>query len=327
MPASNQEDAAVSLGRHLAIVCSPVLAALAALGEYRLLGDAVPVSQDAVYPAALGIVLTLAVFLAITSTLWRNFGNAWRYYAPLLAGALGVLVLWDLLTQKLAWLPPFYFPGPPRVLAAIVNDRAILFESTAHSLVLLLTGYGVGVVAGISSGVVIGWFPAVRYWSMPALKLIGPLPATALIPLVMMMSADSFIPAMVLIGFAVWFPVTMLTSAGIASVRLSHLDVARTLGAGRWYLIFHVALPSALPHIFLGLFMGLLASFLTLIVAEGVGVTAGLGHYLRTQKEAMAYANFYGALLIIAIFCSTLLTILLRVRDRMLRWQIGVLKW
>jgi NitT/TauT family transport system permease protein len=142
-----------------------------------------------------------------------------------------------------------------------------------------------------------------------------------------MISSDSFLPAAALIAFSVWFPVTMLTSAGIASVRLSHLDVARTLGAGRWYLIFHVALPSALPHIFIGLFMGLLASFLTLIVAEGVGVTAGLGHYLRTQKESMSYANFYGALLIIAIFCSTLLTVLLRVRDWMLRWQIGVLKW
>ena len=48
----------------------------------------------------------------------------------------------------------------------------------------------------------------------------------------------------------------MLTSSGIANVRLSYLDVARTLGAGRWYLIFRVAIPSALPNIFIGLFMG-----------------------------------------------------------------------
>ena len=56
---------------------------------------------------------------------------------------------------------------------------------------------------------------------------------------------------------AVWFPVTMLTSSGIANVPVSYLDVARTLGAGRRYLIFRVAIPAAMPSIFLGLFMGL----------------------------------------------------------------------
>src|SRR5205814_1408405 len=126
--------------------------------------------------------------------------------------------------------------------------------------------------------------PARALLGMPVLKVVGPLPATALIPLAMMLSRESFLPATALIGFAVWFPVTMLTSSGIASVRLSYLDVARTLGAGPWYLIFHVAIPAALPHIFIGLFMGLLTSFLTLIVAEAVGVPAGLGVYLKLQQ-------------------------------------------
>ena len=177
-----------------------------------------------------------------------------------------------------------YFPGPDAVLSAMVEDRGLLLESTCYSLVLLLTGYAAGAALGLVSGVLIGWSPRVRYWGMPILKVVGPLPATALVPLVMTLSPDSFVSAAALIAFAVWFPTTMLTASGISNVRISYLDVARTLGAGRRYLIFRVAVPAALPNVFIGLFMGLSASFLTLIVAETVGVKAGLGYYLSWQK-------------------------------------------
>ena len=73
----------------------------------------------------------------------------------------------------------------------------------------------------------------------------------------------------------------MLTASGISNTRASYLDVARTLGAGRAYLIFRVAIPAAMPNIFIGLFMGLGASFLTLVVAETVGVKSGLGWYVQ----------------------------------------------
>ena len=92
--------------------------------------------------------------------------------------------------------------------------------------------------------------------------------------------------------------------------------MARTLGAGRLYLIFRVALPSALPNIFLGLFMGLGASFLTLIVAETVGVQSGLGWYLTWQQGYVEFDKVYAALLIMVVFFSTLMTLLFAVRDR-----------
>lgn len=58
-------------------------------------------------------------------------------------------------------------------------------------------------------------------------------------------------------------------------------DVARTLGASQRFLILRVAIPAALPNVFVGLFMGLGASFSVLIVAEMVGVKSGIGFYLQ----------------------------------------------
>jgi NitT/TauT family transport system permease protein len=279
------------------------------------------------YPAVLEGLLLSALLLAGFQRNART--RAWTIHAaPLLTGAVAALALWDAVTQKFNWMQLPYFPGPDLVLGAIIEDRGILLDSAAHSLALLFCGYFVGVLTGIGAGILIGWFPRVRYWGMPALKIIGPLPATALIPLVMSFSKNSFLPAVSLIAYAVWFPVTMLTSSGIASVRTSYLDVARTLGAERRFLIWHVALPSAMPHIFIGLFMGLASSFLTLIVAETVGVQAGLGWYINWRRGAgMEYANVYGALLLMSLFFSALMTLLFAARDRLLKWQKGTIRW
>ena len=97
----------------------------------------------------------------------------------------------------------------------------------------------------------------------------------------------------------------MLTASGISNTRASYLDVARTLGAGRLYLIFRVAIPAAVPNIFIGLFMGLGASFLTLVVAESVGVKSGLGWYLSWAQGWAEYGKVFAALIIMAAFFST----------------------
>jgi len=234
---------------------------------------------------------------------------------------------WQLITLKFALLPLPYFPSPELVLQALKTDHALLFESTWRSLILLLGGYACGVLAGVISGICIGWSLRVRYWGMPILKIIGPIPATAWIPLAMVLFPSALMSAISLIALAVWFPVTMLTASGISNVRVAYLDVARTLGARRNYLIFRVAIPAALPSIFIGLFMGLGTSFLTLIVAEMMGVKSGLGWYITWARDWAEYAKVYAALIIMAAFFSTIMTLLFFVRDRMLVWQKGVIKW
>ncbi|MFO0796719.1 MAG: ABC transporter permease subunit [Gemmataceae bacterium] len=322
--------------RRMASALAPTAAALAALAVHLALADAQPppltwlASAPAwrhPYPVVVAAVGALGLLAAAIQLLVPAVRPPVRHFAPLAAAAVALLALWEFVTVKMNWLKQPFFPGPDEVFAAVLDDRAVLIDSAWHSLQLLLAGYAAGVFAGLVTGVLVGWFPAVRYWAMPALKLVGPVPATALIPLVMTLWKDSFPCAVALIAFAVWFPMTILTSSGIANVRLSYLDVARTLGAGRLYLIFRVALPAALPNIFVGLFMGLGASFLTLIVAETVGVQAGLGWYLRWQQGYMEYAKVYGTLLISAAFFSTLMTLLFKARDRVLRWQQGVIKW
>jgi NitT/TauT family transport system permease protein len=313
--------------RAAAAALLPPAAALAALLVHRLVPSEQTPLPTRVYPLLLQGTLAAALLLAVAQWLCRPLRPWARQNSLLLAGVILLVCLWDLITLKLDWLPLPYFPGPDMVFQGIVDDYRILLASTYHSLQLLLAGYLTGVAAGVLTGVLIGWFAALRYWGMPMLKVVGPIPATAFIPLAMVLFTNSFACGAALIALAVWFPVTMLTVSGVANVPLSYLDVARTLGAGRAYLIFRVAIPSALPSIFVGLFMGLGASFLTLIVAETVGVKDGIGWYLKWQQGYAEYAKVYGALVIMAAFFSGLMTLLFKARDRVLSWQKGMIRW
>jgi NitT/TauT family transport system permease protein len=288
--------------------------------------DAVPAWRHP-YPLVLMGILAISLALAAIQWAWRPM-RAWvQRYAPLWTGAIAAACVWELITLKLAWLPQPYFPGPNEILGGLIESWRTLRDAAWNSLLLLGCGYLTGVCAGVFTGVLIGWFPRGRYWIMPAMKVLGPIPATAMVPLVMTIFPGSFLSGAALIAWAVWFPVTMLTSSGIANVRLSYLDVARTLGAGRLFLIFRVAIPSALPNIFVGLFVGLLTSFLTLIVAETVGVKSGLGNFLLWQQGFADYGKVFAGLLIMAGFCSAILTLLFKLRDWVLTWQKGVIKW
>lgn len=279
------------------------------------------------YPLILFVILGLGVLGAAVYPFSARLRNVMRNKCPIVGVATITAGVWELATSCFALLPLPYFPGPEGVLSSMVSDRNLLFDSTWHSLVLLTSGYAVGVVIALITGVTIGWFGHARYWGLPVLKIVGPIPATAWIPLAMVLAPSALLSAIGLIALAVWFPVTMLTASGISNTRASYLDVARTLGAGQTYLIFRVAIPAALPNIFIGLFMGLGTSFLTLVVAENVGVKSGLGWYLSWAQGWAEYGKVFGALVIMAGFFSSIMTALFKVRDRVLVWQKGVIKW
>ena len=303
------------------------LAALVALAIHLLFSKSAPAIETHSYTLFTCEIVAVSIVLAITQRFWTPLRSWMRHMCPIFTAAILSLGVWDVITFGFRLLPMPYFPGPAAVLRSLISDRALLLDSTWHSLALLLSGYTVGVLVGLISGICIGWSSPVRYWGMPILKIVGPIPATAWIPLAMVVSPSAIISAAGLIALAVWFPVTMLTASGISNTRASYLDVARTLGAGRSYLIFRVAIPAAIPSIFIGLFMGLGASFLTLVVAESVGVKSGLGWYVSWAQGWAEYGKVYAALIIMAAFFSTVMTLLFKIRDRVLVWQKGVIKW
>jgi NitT/TauT family transport system permease protein len=276
--------------------------------------------------AAFGIAGGILVTTLSSSWLGR-FGTSLQRRAPWLL-VLGVfLTLWEVATAKFAWLPLPFFPPPQSIIEVYTDDLPKLLDSVFASVKLQLGGYVIGAALGFLTGVSVGWSRGVGYWVHPVLRFIGPLPATAWLPIAFFTFPSSWSASTFLIALATAFPVTVLTWSGVASVSNAYYDVARTLGARPSFLVLKVAIPAALPHVFVGLFMGLGSSFAVLVVAEMIGVKAGLGWYLQWAQGWAAYANMYAALIVMSLLCSGAITLLFRIRDHLLVWQKGVVKW
>lgn len=307
----------------------PVLSAiLAIIVDYAVenIGKHTPANHP-YFTYLLAVLLTAFTIIALFSYCKPGV-KAWiEERALFVAVAILFLNVINIVTKKLGLLPIIFFPTFDKIIGVIVEDREFLALCLGSSGKLLFIGYFFGAIAGFITGIAVGFSNSANYWISPFVRILGPIPATAWIPLVLISFPTTFSASAFLIALSVWFPTTVMTSSGIFNVRNAYFEVSSTLGAGKYYQIFMVGVPAAMPHMFIGLFNGTCASFITLMTAEMLGVKNGIGWYINWQKEMMAYANVYAGLIIIAVTFSILITLLFKVRDNVLVWQKGVIKW
>jgi len=307
----------------------PLISAAAALLVHLLVPNS-PKFFDKPLPFFTFLLSAAAVALAIcivVSFFKKYFREIYTHNAPFYAMAILVLNIYNIVTLKLMLLPSIYFPCLDKIFNVFVKDKFFLLKCLGHSARLLFSGFGFGLVCGLITGILVGWSKRWSYWVTPLIKIIGPIPSTAWIPIALVCFPTTRQASIFLIALAVWFPTTVLTSSGISNVKNAYFEVASTLGANTFQKIFKIALPDAMPSIFIGVFNGTCASFLTLMTAEMLGVKFGIGWYINWQREVLAYANVYAGLITIAVSFSLFITALFKVRDKLLSWQKGVIKW
>ncbi|MBP1564897.1 MAG: ABC transporter permease subunit [Oscillospiraceae bacterium] len=306
----------------------PILSAVLAIAVQILVprSSLHPQSKPYFTYVLIGILSVYLIFF-IASFRSKKLNEKLVYRGYFIGGVILFFNILNLLTAKLALLPILYFPSLDRVFGVMAEEYDVLIKCILYSLRLLGLGIFFGALIGIITGICLGFSKSFSYWISPVIRILGPIPSTAWIPLVLISFPSAVSASAFLVGLAVWFPTTLMTSSGISNIQNSYFEISGTLGAGHLYQVFKVGIPAAMPNMFLGLFNGICSSFITLVTAEMIGAKYGIGWYINWQKEMLSYANVYAGLIIIAVLFSVLITLLFRVRDRFLNWQKGVIKW
>lgn len=275
----------------------------------------------------LGLLAVVYGILFIVSFISAKLDERISYKAPRIAGTAVLITVINLITSKYALLPVLFFPCLDRVFGVFVTDYELLIQCILASGQLLLRGFLAGGILGFLTGILIGFSKKASYWISPFMKFVGPIPPTSWSPLVLSLFTTTYSASVFMVALAVWFPITLMTSSGIQNVNNSYFEVASTLGSGKLNRIFKVAVPAAMPSIFLGIFYATCSAFVTLVTAELLGADAGLGWYLNWEKSMMLYANVYAGLILIAVICTMVITLVFKIKDQVLVWQSGVIKW
>ncbi len=271
--------------------------------------------------------LAVAIIFFLLSLVNGKFRSKYAFKGWFVGGFILFFNILNVITVKYLLLPQLYFPSLNRVLNVYIEDYQFLLKCMGSSFALLIEGLLIGTIVGIITGILVGWSKKWNYWIYPIIRILGPIPSSTWVPLALVLFPTPRWAAVFIIAFGVWFQITILTSSGIQGTKQSYFEVSSTLGASNIQNLFRIAIPDALPSIFLGFFNATTSSFVALMAAEMLGVKAGIGWYINWQKEMIAYPNVYAGLLIIAVFCYLFITIQFKVRDKLLSWQKGVIKW
>jgi sulfonate transport system permease protein len=213
---------------------------------------------------------------------WRRLGAA---LAPW-AFPLTVLIVWEAAAQ-LGLITPRLLPAPSAVAAAFwANAKSgVLFHHMAISAGRALEGLLIGGSIGFLLGVLTGVSKPAETLLDSSMQMLRNVPHLAIIPLVILWFGIDETAKIFLVAIGVAFPIYLNTFHGIRTVDRGLIEMARVYGLSNWALFWRVILPGAMPSVLVGLRFSLGIMWLTLIVAETISATSGIGYMTMNARE------------------------------------------
>ncbi|WP_297206814.1 taurine ABC transporter permease TauC [uncultured Pluralibacter sp.] len=237
-----------------------------------------------------------------------------------------LLALWWAITA-LNLIAPLFLPPPGAVLHKLVTIAgpegfmdATLWQHLGASLTRILIALLAAVLVGIPVGIAMGLSTTVRGILDPLIELYRPVPPLAYLPLMVIWFGIGETSKILLIYLAIFAPVAMATLAGVKSVQQVRVRAAQSLGASRGQILWFVILPGALPDILTGLRIGLGVGWSTLVAAELIAATRGLGFMVQSAGEFLATDVVLAGIAVIAVIAFILELGLRALQRRLTPW-------
>lgn len=224
---------------------------------------------------------------------------------------LALFGAWQL-TASLHLVPPLFLPAPidvARQFIAVAStgfSNATLWEHAATSLQRVFIAFALAAGIGVPLGLLMGINRWARGLFAPPIAFYWPIPPLAYLPLIIIWLGIGEAAKIALIALAMFAPIVIAAQAGVRSVSEGRIQAALSLGASRSQVFFHVIARGALPEILTGLRLAIGAGWGTLVAAELVAATKGLGFMtLSAAQFLVTEVVFVGIFTIaaLAILC------------------------
>ncbi|NOT72088.1 MAG: aliphatic sulfonate ABC transporter permease SsuC [Hyphomicrobium sp.] len=197
-----------------------------------------------------------------------------------------LVALWETLSQ-FGLISNRILPAPSAVLLAgwKLALTGELWRNIGVSFLRATTGLVIGGSLGFILGLTNGLSKGFERATDTLIQMVRNVPHLALIPLVILWFGIDETAKIFLVVLGVFFPIYINTLHGIRTVDPQLIEMAKTYGMSRWELFWRVILPGALPSIFVGLRYALGFMWLTLIVAETIAASSGIGYMAMQARE------------------------------------------
>jgi taurine transport system permease protein len=244
------------------------------------------------------------------------------------SGLLLFIVFWQLIVG-VGIVPKKFLAPPTTVFMTLINkftetkpDGSTLQVHFISSFFLAFTGFMAAIFIGTPLGLFMGYYKAIDKVVRPLFDLIRPIPPLAWIPLSILWLGIGVTAKAYIIFLAAFVPCVINSYTGVKLTNIVLINVAKTCGASRWEIFSKICLPSALPLVFTGFRIALGNAWSTLVAAELLASTSGLGYMIQQGRSlvrpdiiivGMFTIGFTGALMAYAVN---------RLEDKIVPWRV-----
>jgi taurine transport system permease protein len=239
---------------------------------------------------------------------------------------LVLLFVWWLVTA-MGWVKPLFVPSPQAVFGKLIDvmqngfTNTPFWEHVAVSAARVFGAFLLTCAVGIPLGLAMGMSPILRGIFDPPIEFYRPIPPLAYLPLMIIWFGIDETSKVLLLFLSMLAPIVVGARAGVRSAAIEQIHAAYSFGATRWQVLGQVILPAALPEILTAMRIGIGFGWTTLVAAEMVAATKGLGYMVLTASQFLQTSTVIMGIMVIAAIAYGFDLLMRMAERRIVPWK------
>ncbi|WP_235890928.1 ABC transporter permease subunit [Martelella alba] len=237
-----------------------------------------------------------------------------------------LIAVWWLVTA-MGWVKPLFVPSPGAIVAKFISTLqngytgTPLYVHVAISTARVFSAFLLACLIGIPLGLAMGMSPLIRGIFDPPIEFYRPIPPLAYLPLMIIWFGIGETSKVLLIFLSVFAPVALGARSGVKSAAIEQIHAAYSFGASRWKVMLHVILPSAMPEILTAMRIGIGFGWTTLVAAEMVAATKGIGYMVLSASQFLQTSAVIMGIIIIAAIAYAFDMLMRFIERKVVPWK------
>ena len=233
-----------------------------------------------------------------------------------------IIVIWQIFSSG-GLVSATVLPSPLRIVETFYElmISGALFGHLQISIYRAVVGFLLGASIALVLGFIVGFSKRSESYIDPTMQMLRTIPSLAVTPLFILWFGFDELSKILLIAFASFFPVYVNTYNGIRSVDSKLFEVAQVLEFSKWQQLTKLILPSALSHILVGIRLSLGIAWLSLVVAELMGSSAGVGYMIMDARQFSQTDKVFVGIIIFGVVGKLTDSLVRILEQKLLKWR------
>lgn len=243
------------------------------------------------------------------------------------SGILLFFLIWEVITLT-GIVPEQYLASPKAILELFITklsdpkpDGAVLTVNILSSLQISLTGFVVAVIVGVPLGWLMGWYRIIDSLVNPIFEIIRPIPPVAWIPLTIVWMGVGLRAKATIVFLSAFIPCVINSYTGIRQTSEVLINVGKTCGASSFTIFRKIGIPSAMTMTFTGLKLAIGNAWSTLVAAEMLAATSGLGYMILQGRNFGRTDIVMLGVVTIGVIGTIIISLFSRLENLVLGWK------